>query len=89
MARDPEQPLPTVDPVQRSRLAGTRSETQVGEHITVLAPGEATEGYEIFLQRGPEGTRMFADLAREIAPVNPDVGQLAEVGARHGLRVAV
>jgi hypothetical protein len=32
---------------------------------------------------------MFADLAREIAPVNPDVGQLAEVGARHGLRVAV
>ena len=126
----------------------------VGEHITVLAPGEATEGYEIFLQRGPEGSgppphshpwdesfyvvkgqidfgiggdsktaspgtlvhlpagtvhwfrfgaggemisitsrlgasRMFADLAREIGPVNPDVGQLAEVGARHGLRVAL
>ena len=32
---------------------------------------------------------MFADLAREIAPVNPDVGKLAEVGARHGLKVAV
>ena len=28
----------------------------VGEHITVLASGEATEGYEIFLQRGPEGS---------------------------------
>jgi len=28
----------------------------VGEHITVLASGEATEGYEIFLQRAPEGT---------------------------------
>src|SRR5512134_3292128 len=28
----------------------------VGEHITVLAPGEATGGYEIFLQRGPEGS---------------------------------
>ena len=28
----------------------------VGEHVTVLAPGEVTEGYEIFLQRGPEGS---------------------------------
>ena len=27
----------------------------VGEHVTVLASGEATEGYEVFLQRGPEG----------------------------------
>ena len=126
----------------------------VGEHITVLASGEATEGYEIFLQRGPEGSgppphshpwdesffvikgeiafgigaesttaaagtlvhlpagtvhwfrfgkggemlsmtsrlgasKMFTDLAREVAPVNPDVAKLAEVGARHGLKVAV
>lgn len=125
----------------------------VGEHVTVLASGEATEGYEIFLQRGPEGSgppphshpwdesfyvtkgeidfgigdqsttaaagtlvhlpagtthwfrfgkggaemisvtsrlgasRMFTDFAREIAPVNPDLEQLAEVGARHGLKV--
>jgi len=28
----------------------------VGEHITVLAAGAATGGYEIFLQEGPEGT---------------------------------
>ena len=28
----------------------------VGEHVTVLASGEATEGYEIFLQHGPEGS---------------------------------
>jgi len=28
----------------------------VGEHVTVLASGEATEGYEVFLQRGPEGS---------------------------------
>ena len=28
----------------------------VGEHITVLASGEATGGYEIFLQQGPEGS---------------------------------
>lgn len=28
----------------------------VGEHVTVLASGEATGGYEIFLQRGPEGS---------------------------------
>jgi quercetin dioxygenase-like cupin family protein len=124
----------------------------VGEQITVLASGEETEGYEIFLQRGPEGSgppphshpwdesffvikgeiafgvgaesttasagtlvhlpggtvhwfrigkdgemlsmtsrlgasKMFAELAREVAPVNPDLGKLAQVGARHGLRV--
>jgi quercetin dioxygenase-like cupin family protein len=125
----------------------------VGEHVTVLASGEATEGYEIFLQRGPEGSgppphshpwdesfyvtkgevafgmgdeartasrgtlvhlpagtvhwfrfgpgggemlsitsrlgasKMFADMAREIAPANPDVERLAEVGGRHGLKV--
>lgn len=28
----------------------------VGEHITVLASGIATGGYEIFLQQGPEGS---------------------------------
>ena len=28
----------------------------VGEHVTVLASGEATQGYEIFLQRGPDGS---------------------------------
>jgi quercetin dioxygenase-like cupin family protein len=127
----------------------------VGEHVTVLASGEATEGYEIFLQRGPEGSgppphshrwdesfyvvrgevdfgigsesataatgtlvhlpagtehwfrfgkgggemismtsrlgasRMFTDMAREIAPVKPDLGKLAEVGARHGMKLSV
>ena len=127
----------------------------VGEHITVLASGEATEGYEIFFQRGPEGTgppphshpwdesfflikgqldfgigaesttgspgtlvhipagtvhwfrygrgggemvsmtsrlgasRLFVDLAREVAPVNPDLGKVAAVGARHGVKVGV
>lgn len=125
----------------------------VGERVTVLASGEATEGYEVFLQRGPEGSgppphshpwdesffvtkgiidfgvgdestrgtpgtfvhlpagtahwfrfgegggemismtsrlgasKMFADFAREVAPVNPDLGKLAAVGARHGLKV--
>ena len=33
-----------------------RSLNCVGEHITVLAPGSATGGYEIFLQEGPEGS---------------------------------
>lgn len=127
----------------------------VGEHVTVLASGEATEGYEVFLQRGPEGSgppphsppwdesffvvkgeidfgigadsttalagtlvhltagtehwfrfgrggaemvsitsrfgasKLFTDLAREVAPVNPDLGKLAEVGARQGLKLAV
>ena len=127
----------------------------VGEQITVLASGEATEGYEIFLQRGPEGTgppphshpwdesfflikgqldfgigaesmtgspgtlvhvpagtvhwfrygrgggemvsmtsrlgasKFFSDLAGEVAPVNPDLGNLAAVGARHGVKVGL
>src|SRR5262245_50720920 len=126
----------------------------VGEHVTVLASGEATEGYEIFLQRGPEGSgppphnhpwdesffvckgqvdfgigedamtasagtlvhlpagtvhwfrfgrgggemvsitsrlgasKMFADIAREVAPVNPDLEELAEVAGRHGLKLS-
>ena len=34
-------------------------------------------------------SRMFTEMAREIAPVDPDLGQLAEVCARHGLKVAV
>lgn len=127
----------------------------VGEQVTVLASGEATESYEVFLQRGPEGSgppphshpwdesfyvvrgaidfgigddsrtaspgtlvhlpagtehwfrfgrgggemisitsrlgasAMFADMAREIAPVDPDLGKLAEVGGRHGLKLHV
>jgi quercetin dioxygenase-like cupin family protein len=126
----------------------------VGEHVTVLASGEATGGYEIFLQRGPEGSgppphshpwdesffvtrgriefgigdesttakpgtlvhlpagivhwfrfgegggemvsmtsrlgasKLFAEMAREVAPANPDLQKLAEVGARHGLKLA-
>jgi hypothetical protein len=101
----------------------------VGEQLTILASGEATQGYEIFHQAGPEGSgaeamtatagtlvhlpagtvhwfrfgkgdaemismtsrlgasKMFTDMAREIAPVDPDLGQLAEVGGRHGLKV--
>jgi quercetin dioxygenase-like cupin family protein len=127
----------------------------VGEHVTVLASGEATGSYEVFLQRGPEGSgppphshpwdesffvikgeidfgigadsttatagtlvhlpagtvhwfrfgrggaemvsmtsrlgasKMFTDMAREIAPVDPDLEQLAVVGGRHGLKLAV
>ena len=127
----------------------------VGEHVTVLASGETTGGYEIFLQRGPEGSgppphshpwdesfyvvkgqidfgigdesmtaapgtlvhlpagtvhwfrfgagggemismtsrlgasKMFSDMAREVAPVNPDLDKLSEVGGRHGLKLAV
>ena len=34
-------------------------------------------------------SKMFTDMAREIAPVDPDLEQLAAVGARHGLKVAV
>ncbi|NOT42910.1 MAG: cupin domain-containing protein [Alphaproteobacteria bacterium] len=34
-------------------------------------------------------SHMFTDIAREVAPVNPDLGKLIEVGGRHGLKVAV
>jgi hypothetical protein len=34
-------------------------------------------------------SRMFTDMAREIAPVKPDLGKLAEVGARHGMKLSV
>jgi hypothetical protein len=34
-------------------------------------------------------SKMFTDMAREIAPVNPDLEQLAEVGGRHGLKLDV
>jgi quercetin dioxygenase-like cupin family protein len=127
----------------------------VGEQVTVLASGDATGSYEIFLQRGPEGSgppphnhpwdesflvvkgqiefgidaesrmaspgtlvhlpagtthwfrfgagggemismtsrlgasQMFTDMARELAPVNPDLEKLVEVGGRHGLKVQV
>ncbi len=33
-------------------------------------------------------SRMFSDMAREIAPESADLHQLAEVGGRHGLKVA-
>jgi quercetin dioxygenase-like cupin family protein len=127
----------------------------VGEQLTVLASGARTGSYEVFLQRGPEGSgppphshpwdesfyvvkgemefgiadkamtaapgtlvhlpagtthwfrfgkgggemismtsregasHMFADIAREVSPVNPDLAKLTEVGARHGLKVVV
>ncbi len=126
----------------------------VGEHITVLASGAATGGYEIFLQEGPEGTgppphshpwdesffvtrgevdfsidgtdqtalvgtlvhlpagtmhafrfrqggaamvsmtsrlgasSLFAELDREIAPEQPDIGKLVAIAGQHGLTVA-
>jgi quercetin dioxygenase-like cupin family protein len=127
----------------------------VGEEVTVLASGDATQGYEIFLQHGPEGSgppphshpwdesfyvikgqvdfgydkesmtaspgtlvhlpagtvhwfrfgsggaemlsmtsrrgasQLFADLAREVSPVTPDIAQLAAVGGRHQVKFAV
>jgi len=34
-------------------------------------------------------SRLFTDMAREIAPVNPDLEKLAEAGGRHGLELAI
>ena len=32
-------------------------------------------------------SHMFADIAREVSADNPDLGKLAEIGLRHGLKV--
>ena len=34
-------------------------------------------------------SQMFTDMAREVAPVNPDLEKLAEAGGRHGLKLGV
>ena len=41
----------TVFPESRPRALNV-----VGEHITILAPKEATHGYEVFFQDGPDGS---------------------------------
>ena len=122
---------------------------------SILAAGSRTQGYEVFLQQGPDGSgppphshpwdesfyvvkgeidfgygeekmtatpgtlvhlpagtihwfrfckgggemlsmtsregasHFFTDTAREVAPVNPDLAKLGEVGARYGLKVAI
>ena len=33
-------------------------------------------------------SQLFTDLAREVAPVDPDLEKFVEVGARHGLKLA-
>jgi quercetin dioxygenase-like cupin family protein len=45
-------------------------------------------GGEMLSMTSREGaSKMFADIAREIAPDNPDLGKLVEIGQRHGLAV--
>lgn len=34
-------------------------------------------------------SHMFTDIAAEVSPTDPDLANLVEVGARHGLHVAV
>lgn len=46
-------------------------------------------GGEMISMTSREGaSRMFADIAREVSPENPDLGKLVEVGLRHGLRIS-
>ncbi|MDZ4865799.1 MAG: cupin domain-containing protein [Alphaproteobacteria bacterium] len=45
-------------------------------------------GGEMVSMTSREGaSHFFTDLAREVAPTNPDLGKLVEVGARYGLKV--
>ena len=53
-------------------------------------PGFGRGGGEMLSMTSRLGaSKMFTDMARELAPVNPDLGKLADVGARHGLKLAV
>ena len=61
----------------------------VGEHVTVHWFRFGKGGGEMISMTSRLGaSKMFTDFAREVAPVNPDLAKLAEVGARHGLKVA-
>jgi quercetin dioxygenase-like cupin family protein len=74
----------------------------VGDAETVASPGTLVHlpagtthwfrfgkgGGEMVSMTSREGaSRMFTDLDREIAPDNPDLGKLVEIGRRHGLAV--
>jgi len=71
------------------------SETTAVPGTLVHLPAGATHwfrfgkgGGEMLSMTSREGaSKMFADIAREIAPDNPDLGKLVEIGRRHGLAV--
>ena len=75
-----------------------RSLNVVGEHITVLASGAATGGYEIFLQPGPEGSgppphhhpwdESFYVTGGEVAFMVDGQEHVAMAGAYRGTRLA-
>src|ERR1041384_4674325 len=47
-------------------------------------------GGEMISMTSREGaSHMFTDFDREVSPTNPDLGQLAEIGGRYGLKVAI
>ena len=74
----------------------------IGPGSTTAAPGTLVHlpaGTVHWFRFGPGGgemvsmtsrlgaSKLFAEIAPEVAPVSPDVEKLAEVGARHGLKV--
>jgi len=75
-----------IGPEKMTALAGTLVHLPAGTvHWFRFGQGG---GEMISMTSRLGASKLFADLAREIAPVNPDVGRLAAVGARHGLEVA-
>lgn len=70
-------------------------ETIAGPGTLVHLPAGSTHwfrfgkgGGEMISMTSREGaSHLFTDLDREIAPENPDLGKLLEVGKRHGLEV--
>ena len=53
-------------------------------------PGFGRDGGEMLSMTSRLGaSKMFTAMARELAPFDPDPTKLADVGARHGLKLAV
>ena len=75
----------------------------IGTDATTASPGTLVHlpaGTVHWFRFGPGGgemisitsrlgaSQMFTDMAREITSMDPDLAQLAEVGGRHGLKLA-
>src|SRR5512139_149296 len=72
------------------------NETIAGPGTLVHLPAGSTHwfrfgkggGEMISMTSREAASRMFTDMDREIAPDNPDLGKLLEIGKRHGLGVS-
>jgi quercetin dioxygenase-like cupin family protein len=76
-----------IDAAAKVASPGTLVHLPAGTvHWFRFGPGDSTM---LSMTSRLGASEMFTDMAREIAPIDPDLGQLAEVGGRHGLKLAL